>query len=129
MQDQYFDLTKLDKEAAKTHSDSALKAVVEGDAVRVQRLYEKKLSADDQAAYEAARSEHAAAATDEIHDKGVPDSISTFVPGPVRARPDHAGAGRVARRRAASTTCSASPPTTDASYLTPGDRCSTAPRR
>ena len=69
--------------------------MVEGDAVRVQRLYEKKLSADDQAAYEAAQSADSAAATDEIHDKGVPDSISTLFQAPYVLGPAHAGVGRV----------------------------------
>ena len=43
LQDQHFDLTKLEKEAAKTHSSDALRSLVEGDAVRVQKLYLKTL--------------------------------------------------------------------------------------
>ena len=82
LQDQHFDLTKLDKEAARTHSSSDLKAVVEGDAVRVQRLYEDQLSEADQAAYGQAQSQDSATASDEIKAKGVPDSISTFFQAP-----------------------------------------------
>ncbi|MGH9017280.1 MAG: hypothetical protein ACRDY1_05985 [Acidimicrobiales bacterium] len=52
LQDQYFDLTKLDED---TPGDgSALDALIEGDAVRVQNAYEQTLSAADQRSYEKA---------------------------------------------------------------------------
>ncbi len=50
LQDQYFDLTTLDNRA-KGDQD-ALTALVEGDAVRVQDLYEQQLSAADKRAYQ-----------------------------------------------------------------------------
>jgi hypothetical protein len=119
LQDQYFDLTKLDKEAAKTHSDSALKAMVEGDAVRVQRLYEKKLSADDQAAYEDAQSADSAAAADKIHAKGVPDSISTLFQAPYVLGPIMLALVE-SEKKGGIDDLFTHPPTTDAAYLTPG---------
>ena len=39
LQDQHFDLTKLQKAATRSHSSGALRALVEGDARRVQLLY------------------------------------------------------------------------------------------
>jgi hypothetical protein len=119
LQDQYFDLTKLDQGAARTHSSSALKAMVEGDAVRVQRLYEKKLSAADQAAYEQAQSEESAAASDEIHDKGVPDSISTFFQAPYALGPIMLALVE-SQKKGGIDGLFRSPPTTDASFLSPG---------
>ena len=51
LQDQYFDLTKLQR-AVKNGDDAALTALIEGDAVRDENLYEQSLSAADQQAYQ-----------------------------------------------------------------------------
>ena len=52
LQDQYFDLTQL---RSTTPGDgSAVTALIEGDAVRVQNAYERSLSAADQHSYEKA---------------------------------------------------------------------------
>ena len=50
LQDQHFDLTRL--RSSTSGDDSALTALIEGDAVRVQNAYEQTLSAADQAAYQ-----------------------------------------------------------------------------
>jgi hypothetical protein len=54
LQDQHFDLTMLHKRAfaSDTGDPSAFKALVEGDAVRIQQAYLKQLSAADQKAFE-----------------------------------------------------------------------------
>jgi hypothetical protein len=54
LQDQHFDLTKLEKaaDASKTGDSSALQALVEGDAVRIEDDYRKQLSPGDQAEYQ-----------------------------------------------------------------------------
>ncbi|HVC71859.1 MAG TPA: hypothetical protein VNC61_16505 [Acidimicrobiales bacterium] len=52
LQDQYFDITTLRSSA--TGDDSALTALIEGDAVRTQTAYEKTLSAADRQAYDKA---------------------------------------------------------------------------
>ncbi len=54
LQDQHFDLTKLEKQAADsdTGDSSALQALVEGDATRIEDDYRKQLSTNDQREYE-----------------------------------------------------------------------------
>ncbi|MCU1595921.1 MAG: hypothetical protein JWO12_3313 [Frankiales bacterium] len=50
LQDQYFDLTKL-KKAPPGGDTTAVTALIEGDAVRIQNVYEKRLSKSDQALF------------------------------------------------------------------------------
>ena len=54
LQDQYFDLPKLQKQAADSNSgdSNALRALVEGDAVRIQQDYLKQLSTADRQEYD-----------------------------------------------------------------------------
>src|SRR5205823_9089305 len=54
LQDQHFDLQKLDKAAtdSKTGSSDALTGLVEGDAVRIQKKYLAEQSAADRAEYD-----------------------------------------------------------------------------
>ena len=52
LQDQHFDLQKLDKAAETTHGSTALHTIAEGDAVRIERAYEKTLSDADQQTYD-----------------------------------------------------------------------------
>jgi hypothetical protein len=72
LQDQHFDLLKLQRDAAKHDASEALKAVVEGDAVRIQRRYVDQLSAADKAAYLAADETKASDALTAVRDEGVP---------------------------------------------------------
>jgi len=51
LQDQYFDLTKL-RSGAQDGDDTAVTALIEGDAVRDQNLYEASLSTADQQTYQ-----------------------------------------------------------------------------
>ncbi len=51
LQDQYFDLTKLQR-SVKDGNDAGLTALIEGDAVRDENLYEQSLSTADQQAYQ-----------------------------------------------------------------------------
>jgi hypothetical protein len=51
LQDQYFNLTKLQQDV-KNGDDTALTALIEGDAVRDENLYEQSLSTTDQQAYQ-----------------------------------------------------------------------------
>jgi len=119
LQDQHFDLSALTEDARRTHSSDALKAVVEGDAVRVQRLYEKRLSAADQAAYERAETDKSSAAQAEIRDKGVPDSISTFFQAPYALGPIMLSVVESEEKKAGIDDLFETPPTSDSSYLTP----------
>jgi hypothetical protein len=119
LQDQHFDLTSLDKAARRTHSTDALKAVIEGDAVRVQRLYEDQLSAAEQAAYEQANAAKSSAAQNEIRDKGVPESVTTFFQAPYTLGPIMLAVVESQKQARGIDELFETPPTSDASYLTP----------
>ena len=66
LQDQYFDLPKLEKkaDASKSGSSDALRGLVEGDAVRIQNLYLGEQSASDRQEYARLSSAGASAAGD-----------------------------------------------------------------
>ena len=56
LQDQHFDLAKVRKAADTHHAQTTARAVIEGDTVRIQTLYRRKLSnADEQAYLDASR--------------------------------------------------------------------------
>jgi hypothetical protein len=54
LQDQYFDINKLEDRASKsdTGDESALRAIIEGDAVRIEDKYKAKLSKAERQAYD-----------------------------------------------------------------------------
>ncbi len=119
LQDQHFDLQKLERSAARMHASTPLRTLVEGDAVRVQRAYVDSLSQADQRAYAQQLQQESATARAEIASKGVPESLSVLFEAPydlgpimidtVLARRDEAGINALFRK----------PPTSDSSYLTP----------
>lgn len=82
LQDQHFDLDRLQRAAAKVHGSTALRTVVEGDAVRTQNAYEQTLSPADQQAYTDQSAETSKAAQREITAEGVPDSLSVIFQAP-----------------------------------------------
>jgi len=119
LQDQHFDLTKLERAAAKTHSSTVLRTIVEGDAVRIQQDYADTLSKADQAAYEQESSDQSDQARTEASDAGVPEALSVFFEAPydlgplmldaVIAKEKVVGIDKLFEHR----------PTSDSAYLTP----------
>lgn len=119
LQDQHFDLGKLQKEAAKTHSGTVLRTVIEGDAVRIQNDYVETLSKDDQAKYASGSAQQADDARTETDEAGVPEALTVLFEAPydlgplmldaVLAERDEAGIDELFRK----------PPTSDSAYLTP----------
>ena len=75
LQDQYFDLTKLKKDAPGGDT-TAVTALIEGDAVRIQNLYEKQLSASDRKDYADAQTRDATRAKAAVD---VPAVLSDFL--------------------------------------------------
>ncbi len=75
LQDQYFDLVKLKKDAPGGDS-TAVTALIEGDAVRIQKVYEKKLSSADQKSYATAQEGDATRGQDAAD---VPEILSNFL--------------------------------------------------
>lgn len=119
LQDQHFDLKKLQREAAADHGSSALQTIAEGDAVRIQEAYVKTLSDADQQAYADQDAAIAQQAQTEITAQGVPDTLSVVFQAPyvlgqpmlqsVLAREHEAGIDALFRK----------PPTADAAFVTP----------
>jgi len=82
LQDQNFDLTKLEKTAASHHAELAARAVIEGDAVRIQNLYEAKLSSADQQTYLTESQAQSDQAQAETKAKAIPQSLIAFFEAP-----------------------------------------------
>ena len=119
LQDQHFDLQKLEKEAAKAHASTPLRTVVEGDAVRIQDDYADSLSQADQDAYEQERSSTSEQARSEVDAKGVPESLSVLFEAPYDLGPTMLQAVIAKEGEHGIDGLFEHPPTTDASYLTP----------
>jgi hypothetical protein len=82
LQDQHFDLTKLEEQATKTHSGDALRSLVEGDAVRIQKLYLKTLPAAQQQAYETQNASDVQQAQQGSDAADVPESLQVLLEAP-----------------------------------------------
>jgi hypothetical protein len=82
LQDQHFDLTKLEDQAAKNHSSDALRSLVEGDAVRVQKLYLDTLPDAEQKAYESQNNSDVKQAQDQSDAADVPESLQVLLEAP-----------------------------------------------
>jgi hypothetical protein len=82
LQDQHFDLQKLDKAAAesKTGSSDALTGLIEGDAERIEKKYLAEQSAADRAEYEKLSNATSDAAAQQL--KGIPVVIQTYFGAP-----------------------------------------------
>ena len=119
LQDQHFDLVRLQRRAERDHSTDALRALVEGDAVRVQRLYEAKLSTPEREEYEQARAATSKSASDEISAQGVPDWITTVFQVPYVLGPPMLALVMHERDEEGVDELFDHPPASDASYLNP----------
>jgi hypothetical protein len=119
LQDQHFDLQKLQKQAARAHASAALTALVEGDAVRVQNLYLAQMSGDAQQQYQAETKTSADRALAEARAKGVPDSLIVLFQSPYLLGPTMLGVVDGVEGAGAIDGLFRAPPRTDSSYLTP----------
>ena len=82
LQDQHFDIQKLDKaaEASKTGSSDALRGLIEGDADRIEKKYLAEQSAADRAEYEKLSNASSDAADQQLKD--IPVVIQTYFGAP-----------------------------------------------
>lgn len=119
LQDQHFDLAKLRRIAEHNHSSDALKALVEGDAVRVQQLYAAQLSSAERAEYDTTRSAGARAALAKATSEGVPSSLVTLFQSPYTLGPLMLQVVAAAKGEHAIDRLFRDPPKTDAAFLTP----------
>jgi hypothetical protein len=119
LQDQHFDLQKLEKAAAKEHASTPLRTVVEGDAVRIQNEYADSLSQADKDAYERERASTSQQARAEVNAKGVPESLSVLFEAPYDLGPTMLDAVIAKEGEGGIDGLFEHPPTADASFLTP----------
>jgi hypothetical protein len=119
LQDQHFGLTALQRQAAKTHSGTVLRTVIEGDAVRIQNDYVEKLSKADQSKYTDDRAQRAGDAQTEASDAGVPESLSVLSEAPYDLGPIMLGAVLADKDEEGIDELFRDPPTSDSAYLTP----------
>jgi hypothetical protein len=119
LQDQHFDLLKLDAKAAADNGATALKTVVEGDAVRTQDAYEQTLSSADQQKYQTEDAAVSQQAQDTIQSKGVPDSVTVAFQAPYTLGETMLDAVLAKEKDAGVDALFRDPPTADASYVTP----------
>ncbi len=119
LQDQHFDLTKLQKDAAKTHSSTVLRTIIEGDAVRIQNDYVDTLSKAERAAYESESSAQSDEARKEATDADVPESLQVFFEAPYDLGPIMLDSVIAKQHVAGIDKLFEHPPTSDSAFLTP----------
>jgi hypothetical protein len=119
LQDQHFDLTKLGKAADKSHSSDSLKALVEGDAVRVQDLYAKTLPQSEQDQYQTENNDVATAAQGATAAADVPSALTVFAQSPYVFGPPMLKVVEAEKGESAIDGLFRSPPTDDLSYVQP----------
>jgi hypothetical protein len=119
LQDQYFDLQKMERDARKLHAESAVRTLVEGDAVRVQNAYTKTLSQADQDAYRNEQRSESGAAHQQQAANGVPDALQVLFEAPYDFGPVMLQAVIAANHTDGVDALFRSPPRNDSSYLTP----------
>ncbi len=119
LQDQHFDLAKIQRDAAKTHSGTVVRTVIEGDAVRIQDDYVSTLSKADQSAYASESAQQGSDARTEQNDAGVPESLSVLFEAPYDLGPIMLDAVLTDRKEAGINDLFREPPTSDSAYLTP----------
>ena len=121
LQDQHFDLQKLEKAAAADHGSTVLHTIAEGDAVRIQNEYVKTLSDADQQAYQTQDAQTGEQAQSEITAKGVPDSLSVVFQAPYVLGPSMLDAVIAKDQDKGVDALFEEPPTADAAFVTPVD--------
>ncbi|HEY3673537.1 MAG TPA: hypothetical protein VGN51_21555 [Acidimicrobiia bacterium] len=119
LQDQHFDLEKLEKAAEADHGSTVLHTIAEGDAVRIEDDYVKTLSDADQQAYTTQNAQISQQAQTEITAKGVPDSLSVVFQAPYVLGPSMLDAVIAKEQDKGVDALFEHPPTADAAFVTP----------
>jgi hypothetical protein len=119
LQDQHFDLTKLQQNAERNHSVDALKALVEGDARRVQLLYVNELSKAQRDEYEQFQTSGSAQALAETRAQGVPDALTVLFQSPYTLGLLMLEVVEAVKGKTAIDGLFREPPKSDAAFLTP----------
>ncbi len=115
LQDQHFDLTKIQHDAARANrSSGAVKALIEGDATWVQHKYASTLDATDRADYD-----NSGLVKGSTKDASVPMIIEVLFGAPYVLGPEMINGLRADGGRAAVDRAFRNPPLTDAQMLDP----------
>jgi hypothetical protein len=119
LQDQHYDLQKLDDTARTTHGSRALHMLAEGDAERTKAAFVETMSEDEQQAYRATSAELGRKSLAEIAAKGIPQSLQFEFQAPYALGPSALDALVVQEQAAAVDGLYANPPIADALFVTP----------
>jgi hypothetical protein len=88
LQDQHFDLRAIERKANKANASLAAQALIEGDAVRVQRDYTAQLSDADQAEYDKTQAAQGADFSASLTSDAVPASLVALFQAPYALGPE-----------------------------------------
>ena len=119
LQDQHFNLIKLQRAADRNHSSDALKALVEGDAVRVQQLYAADLPAAERNEYQQSQVAGSNGTLADLRAQGVPDSLSVLFQTPYTLGPLMLDVVHAVKGEQAIDGLFRDPPAADSAFLTP----------
>lgn len=127
LQDQHYDLTALEKDARTSGADDALTALIEGDAMRIEDAYYRRMSRADQKAVDAAESAASQAQGDAAGGPVNPDEsvdagnsfVTAQLDAPYATGPSMVAAILARKHRAGLTAAFHDPPTTQLQTLEP----------
>jgi hypothetical protein len=119
LQDEHFDLRALQKAARRAHGSSALQALIEGDAKRIEGEYIDGLSSGDQARYSRWQARTGSDVQGELDDKRVPGAVIAIFQSPYLLGPQMLRLVEEARGEGAIDDLFRDPPDADLSYLDP----------
>lgn len=123
---QWFDLVRKDLETAKDESVFGFKAVVEGNARRIENVYEQQMSPADKAARDKEEAEYAQAATDAMGD--VPLILVSLLSAPYELGPPLIKAILASGGNDALGAAITTPPTTSTQVIHPDKFLAKVPR-
>jgi hypothetical protein len=119
LQDQHFDLSRIRTQASRAHGSAAARALIEGDAKRVETAYLDTLSDDARAEYTEWQSDTGARVDDSLAADGVPTALVAMFQSPYLLGQEMLRLLIAGRDEGAVDTLFDDPPTSDVSYLDP----------
>jgi hypothetical protein len=119
LQDQHFDLARIRKAARRTHSQAAARALIEGDAKRVEMAYLDTLSDEEHAEYTAWQRETGERVDDSLAADGVPTALVALFQSPYLLGQEMLRLLVAGREEGAVDTLFEDPSLSDVSYLDP----------
>ena len=119
LQDQHFDLERIQRRARRSNGSAAARALIEGDAKRVELAYLDTLSDDDRSAYTRWQREAGSRVDDALDAEGVPTALVAMFQSPYSLGQEMLRVLVAGRDEQAVDALFADPPVSDVSYLDP----------